>query len=94
MSPQYEFFREPLTTEGIKAQFGALAKKHHPDLGGNTFTMQRLNAEYALAMDRAERSEKPGKTEDDYRNYAHGNESIRRAVEEAREVGEGYVVKA
>jgi len=36
----------PETLEELKAQYKQLAKKHHPDRGGDTATMQAINAEY------------------------------------------------
>ncbi len=39
-------FRAGLSIEGLKQEYRKLAKKHHPDLGGDTTTMQEINAEY------------------------------------------------
>jgi DnaJ domain len=38
--------------EVIKASYHALSKKHHPDRGGDTQTMQRINAAYDRLKDR------------------------------------------
>jgi hypothetical protein len=34
--------------EELKKLYHQLARQHHPDLGGNTLTMQEINAEYDL----------------------------------------------
>jgi len=39
-------FSSPQTLEELKKQYRELAKEHHPDNGGNTATMQAINAEY------------------------------------------------
>lgn len=41
------FIPTPQTQEEAKAQYRKLAQTHHPDKGGNTATMQVINAEYA-----------------------------------------------
>jgi hypothetical protein len=38
--------------EVITASYRALSRKHHPDLGGDTATMQRINAAYDQLKDR------------------------------------------
>ena len=40
------FTPTPETLEELKAQYKQLAKKHHPDRGGDTAIMQAINAEY------------------------------------------------
>lgn len=40
------FFKGCTTIEEVKKLFRGLARKHHPDLGGDTETMQKLNASY------------------------------------------------
>jgi hypothetical protein len=44
------FFINCQTIAEIKALYRELARKHHPDLGGNTATMQILNNEYEAAL--------------------------------------------
>jgi len=46
-----EFFSGCHTLQEVKARFKSLVKVHHPDVGGDTATMQRLNAEYGKAVD-------------------------------------------
>lgn len=40
------YFTNITSLEDLKVQYKALAKKHHPDLGGSTEAMQAINAEY------------------------------------------------
>lgn len=75
------YFTNCKTSDEIKSKYRELAKVNHPDLGGNTATMQSINAEYALAVNHAVRFEKPGKTEQEYSDLAEVNETVRQAVE-------------
>lgn len=43
---QYEYLKFVANLDDLKAQYRALCRIHHPDLGGNTAAMQKLNAEY------------------------------------------------
>ena len=40
------------TVGQVKSEYRRLAKLHHPDLGGDTATMQRVNAAYHTRLDR------------------------------------------
>jgi curved DNA-binding protein CbpA len=42
------YFKDCRTIEEVKAMYKLLAKQHHPDCGGDTATMQQVNAEYAF----------------------------------------------
>ncbi len=44
-----QFFQNCKTIDEVKATYKALAKQHHPDMGGNTATMQAINSEYSFA---------------------------------------------
>lgn len=44
-----KWFKECTTLDEVKAQYKKLAKQYHPDLGGDTETMQAINKEYAFA---------------------------------------------
>ena len=46
------FFDDCKTQEDLKTRFKSLAKKHHPDLGGDAETMKAINAEYDVVIDR------------------------------------------
>jgi len=39
-----------ITREDIKKQYHFLAKKKHPDVGGDAMEMEQLNAAYGLVM--------------------------------------------
>lgn len=43
----YKYFHECATAEEAKRLYKELARKHHPDVGGDLRTMQEINAEYA-----------------------------------------------
>ena len=43
------YFNDCKTIEEVKATYKKLAKQHHPDCGGDTETMQKINTEYAYA---------------------------------------------
>ena len=43
------YFKDCRTIEEIKAKYKQLAKRYHPDCGGDTETMQAINVEYAYA---------------------------------------------
>ncbi len=45
-----KFFNECKTIDEVKATFKKLAFANHPDCGGDTATMQAINAEYAYAI--------------------------------------------
>lgn len=45
-----EFFKDCKSIEEVKNLYKQLALKHHPDRGGDTETMQTINAEYEKVM--------------------------------------------
>jgi hypothetical protein len=47
-----KYFSHCQTIEEVKALYKELAKKHHPDCGGDTATMQSINNEYSFACAR------------------------------------------
>jgi len=51
------YFTRCNTREEVRAHFHRLAKKHHPDLGGDTAIMQAIIAEYEKKMHSGIRSE-------------------------------------
>jgi hypothetical protein len=48
-----KWFNDCRTLEEVKATYKKLAKQYHPDLGGDTATMQEINKEYAFATAKA-----------------------------------------
>ncbi len=42
------YFSNCNTVDEIKARFKELARKHHPDLGGDTETMKQINLRNAI----------------------------------------------
>lgn len=44
-----QYFFDCKTLDEVKARYKKLAKENHPDLGGDTATMQKINNEYAFA---------------------------------------------
>lgn len=48
-----KWFNECGTLEEVKSAYKKLAKQYHPDLGGDTATMQEINKEYAFASAKA-----------------------------------------
>lgn len=75
-----KFFFECYTAEAVKNRYCDLAKKHHPDLGGDTATMQAVNVGYADAMRLVIADE-----ENEYRREqaTAGFEPLREAIESA-----------
>ena len=41
-----DFFKDCTSLDEVKKLYKELALKHHPDRGGETATMQQINAEY------------------------------------------------
>lgn len=77
----HNWFANCKTCEEIKDHYRQLCKIHHPDLGGNTATMQEINAAYAVASTNAKRQEKPGWSEAQFVDAAQVDELVRQAIE-------------
>lgn len=75
-----DFFAGCTTTAEIKSRYRDLCRTHHPDLGGDTRTMQDLNAAYDAACKAAQRGERPGKSEGAYDWYANADVLVREAI--------------
>jgi hypothetical protein len=45
-----KYFQDCRTIDDLKSKFKELAKKHHPDLGGDVAVMQEINNEYSYAV--------------------------------------------
>lgn len=50
-----KYFTNCRTLDDLKAEYRRLAKRHHPDLGGDKATMQAINAEYETAFEALKR---------------------------------------
>lgn len=47
---QAKFFKDCQTLQEVKKLYRELCKEHHPDKGGDTATMQLINAQYTEAI--------------------------------------------
>jgi len=73
-----KFFFDYYTVEAVKNHYRDLAKKYHPDLGGDTATMQAVNVEFADAMRRAIANEE---NENRREQATAGFEPLRESIE-------------
>lgn len=74
-----EFFTGLQTVEAIKGAYRDLARKHHPDLGGDLETMKALNAAYHRALAACNGQESDGRT---YRYTARTEQAIMDTIAE------------
>lgn len=85
MITEFQYINPNQTPEQLHSQYRDLCKQHHPDLNRTdptaTARMQQINAEYAAAMNPAQRRAKPGKSEAEYVDLARVAENIRAAIE-------------
>ncbi|MEG1758367.1 MAG: hypothetical protein RR235_07930 [Oscillospiraceae bacterium] len=58
------FFDSCGTLDALKAAYKAAAMAHHPDLGGDTATMQAINSEYSARFESLKRSRNTQAAED------------------------------
>lgn len=75
-----KWFGECRTLDEVKAAYKKLAKQYHPDLGGDTTTMQEINREFAFASAKAIKGE-GNKSEEEIENEILSSEAYRRAIE-------------
>ena len=75
------WFKNCKTQEEVKNEYRRLCFIHHPDRGGDTSTMQDINAQYAQASNARTRQENPRWTEYQYQEAARVAEVIRVAIE-------------
>jgi hypothetical protein len=61
------YFDHLFTVADIKGQFKDLAMKHHPDRGGDTATMQTINAQYHEALKRCNGERTTGENNREHR---------------------------
>jgi hypothetical protein len=78
------------TLNEVKALYKKLAKQYHPDLGGDTVTMQAINKEYAFASAKVIKGEKL--SEEETENQLRFSEEYRQALEKIIHL-EGIVIE-
>lgn len=86
----YKYFTTCATQEEAKRLYKELARKHHPDIGGDLHTMQEINAEYALFQARGASAEAKArqqsahaegrKSAGDYHDLDQVGEEIRKKI--------------
>ena len=78
------YFADCLTLDDLRAAYRTLALQHHPDRGGNTKTMQAINAAYTEATERILKGEVSAgsRTEGSARYQTDLNEKLRAKLEE------------
>ena len=59
-----KFFEDCKNLDDLKAVYRAAALKYHPDMGGDTATMQAVNAEYAARFEVLKRGQNERAAED------------------------------
>ncbi|MDB5158715.1 MAG: hypothetical protein JWR50_3422 [Mucilaginibacter sp.] len=74
------WFDDCRTLEEVKAKYKQLAKQYHPDLGGDTATMQQVNTEYAYATAKAVKG--ANMTDEQAENEILSSEAYRNAIEQ------------
>ena len=73
------YFKECKTIEEVKATYKKLAKQYHPDLGGDTATMQAINREYAYACAHIAKGE--GLSDEEADQQVKFSEQYRKVIE-------------
>ncbi|WP_374949347.1 J domain-containing protein [Mucilaginibacter sp.] len=74
-----KWFTDCGTLDEVKATYKKLAKKYHPDLGGDTVTMQEINKEYAFASAKAIKG--ANLSEEETEHEILSSEAYRKAIE-------------
>ncbi|HWZ02152.1 MAG TPA: hypothetical protein VNX40_01005 [Mucilaginibacter sp.] len=74
-----KWFNDCGTLEEVKATYKKLAKQYHPDLGGDTVTMQEINKEYAFASAKAIKG--ANLSEEETESEILSSEAYRNAIE-------------
>lgn len=74
------WFNDCATLDEVKAKYKKLAKQYHPDLGGDTATMQEINKEYAFATAKAVKG--ADLSDEEAENEILSSEAYRKAIEQ------------
>lgn len=85
-----KWFNECKTLDEVKKTYKQLAKEHHPDLGGDTETMQEINKEYAFASAKAIKGE--NLSEEETESQILSSEAYREALEKIIHI-DGIVIE-
>jgi hypothetical protein len=75
-----KWFNDCKTLEEVKAAYKKLAKQYHPDLGGDTATMQAINTEYTFAC--AKTIKGANLSDEQTENEMRFSEAYRKAIEQ------------
>jgi hypothetical protein len=75
-----KWFNQCVTLDEVKGLYKKLAKQYHPDLGGDTVTMQELNKEYAFASAKVIKG--ANLSEEEAENEILSSEAYRHAIEQ------------
>lgn len=75
-----KYFDHLSTVEDIKAEYRRLAKQHHPDLGGDTATMQDINNQYLEALQNCDGQTSTGSDKKEHTYYY--NEDLEKMIME------------
>ena len=74
-----KWFNNCKSVDEVKKMFKQLAKENHPDMGGDTATMQQINTEYAFAIAKLLKAE--NFTDQQINDAVNLSEKYREAVE-------------
>jgi len=79
------YFKDCQDVNEIKKEYRRLAKKHHPDLGGDVRIMQEVNAQYHAALAGQHKTEYTGSDEKPH-TYYYNEETETEITEKLRQV--------
>lgn len=85
-----KWFESCGTLDEVKALYKKLAKQYHPDLGGDTETMQSINREYAFASAKAIKGN--NLSDEEAENEIRFSEEYRQAIEKISHL-EGVIIE-
>jgi curved DNA-binding protein CbpA len=74
-----KWFNDCKTLEDVKSLYKKLAKQYHPDLGGDTATMQQINLEFSFASAKVIKG--ANLSEEETENEILSSEAYRNAIE-------------